>query len=224
MKIAKERKSSVLASNAVHHRVDSLTSIVALVAIGGSHFFNGATWLDPVGGLIVSLMVIKAGFSNTVSAIYELMDMGVDDEIKRVVRRAANKALTETAFNNMTRSFSGLDVEVRDVQGIKAGQNYLMDIELAVPGSWSVQQIRQIEDAVRIRIGAKVRGVRKVRVKFVAKEQEQPDFKDEFIGPDVSPRSSPEPEQEELHDHSHNHDHSHTPMNGSSKGAARKRL
>ncbi|KAL9103960.1 MAG: hypothetical protein Q9187_008952, partial [Circinaria calcarea] len=184
LKIAKERKSSVLASNAVHHRVDSLTSIVALVAIGGSHFFNGATWLDPVGGLIVSLMVIKAGFSNTVSAIYELMDMGVDDEIKRVVRRSANKALTETAFNNMTESFSGSDVEVRDVQGIKAGQNYLMDIELAVPGSWSVQQIRQIEDAVRIRIGSKVRGVRKVRVKFVAKEQEQPEFKDEFIGPD----------------------------------------
>ena len=226
MKIAKERKSSVLASNAVHHRVDSLTSIVALVAIGGSHFFNGATWLDPVGGLIVSLMVIKAGFSNTKSSVYELMDMGVDDEIKKVVRRAATKALNETAFKGMAESFSGSDVEVRDVQGIKAGQNYLMDVELAVPGSWSVQQIRQVEGAVRIRIGSKVRGVRRVRVKFVAKEQEQPDFRDEFIGPDVSPRSSPEPESEELHEHDHDHDHDRLdpPTNGSSNGTVRKGL
>ena len=224
LKIAKERKSSVLASNAVHHRVDSLTSIVALVAIGGSHFFNGATWLDPVGGLIVSLMVIKAGFSNTKSSIYELMDMGVDDEIKKVVRRAANKALNEKTFQSVPESFSGSDVEVRDVRGIKAGQNYLIDVELAVPGKWSVQQIRQVEDTVRVRIGSNVRGVRKVRVKFVAKEQEQPDFKDEFIGPDVSPRSSPEPEQEELHDHDHDHNHLQTPMNGSSNGGARKGL
>ena len=40
MKVARERKSSVLASNAVHHRVDSLTGIVTLFAILGANFFK----------------------------------------------------------------------------------------------------------------------------------------------------------------------------------------
>ena len=197
MKVARERKSSVLASNAVHHRVDSLTSIVALIAIGGSHLLNGAAWLDPVGGLIVSLMVIQAGFNNTVSAVYELCDKGVDEEVKANVRKAATKALASE------------EVEVREVQGVKAGQNYLMEIELAVPKTWTVEQMKSVEDAVRLRVGSKVRGTRRIRIRFVPREDEVNDFRDEFIGADVSPRSSPEPEAEEESHSPHSHHHHH---------------
>ena len=204
MKVAKERKSSVLASNAVHHRIDSLTSIVALVAIGGSHFLNNAAWLDPVGGLIVSLMVIRAGWGNTGSALLELADVGVDEEMKRSVRTAATRAIQ----TNEAVLKSANQVEVRDIQGVKAGQNYLMDLELAVPGQLSVEQLRPIEDAVRQRVGSKVRGVRKLRVRFIAKEREEVNFADEFIGAEMSPRSSPEPEDEK--DARNHHDHSHT--------------
>ena len=80
MKIARERKSAVLASNAVHHRIDSLTSIVALLTIGGAHVFTEASWLDPVGGLIISVMVIRAGWSNTMTSLLELADTSVDEE------------------------------------------------------------------------------------------------------------------------------------------------
>ena len=209
MKVAKERKSSVLASNAVHHRVDSLTSIVALVAIGGAHILNGATWLDPVGGLIVSVMVIQAGFGNTLAAVHELCDRTMDDEVKNAVKRAATKALVVK------------EVELRDVQGVKAGQNYLVDIELATPSTWTLDQMQSVEDAVRQRVGSKVRGARRIRVRFVAKQQEPVDFADEFIGADVSPRSSPEPEpEEELHHHDHS-EHSSERVNGN--GSFRKR-
>jgi len=214
MKVAKERKSSVLASNAVHHRVDCLTSIVALVAIGGAHIFEGAGWLDPVGGGLVSLLVIQAGFGNTRQAIYELVDIGVDEEVKSSVEKAATRAITES---DEIIKIGNNDVEVADVQGIKAGQNYLMDIELAVPGDLTVNQTRQIEEIVRVKVGAKVRGCRRVRVKFVSKEQEIPDFTEDFIGADVSPRSSPEPEDGEEHPHNHDHSHSHGPVNGDVK-------
>lgn len=208
MKIARERKSSVLASNAVHHRIDSLTSIVALVAIAGSHLFTGTTWLDPVGGLIVSFMVVRAGWANTGQALLELADVGVDSEIKNSVRKAATKALIPTTDNPQLAALpnEGLDqIEVCDVQGVKAGQNYLMDIELALPGSWTVQQTRVIEDAVRLRVGSKVRGVRRVKVRIVPKEDKGQDFSNEFIGADISPRSSPEPEDEAEAKHEHHH-------------------
>jgi len=212
MKIAKERKSSVLASNAVHHRIDSLTSIVALLTIAGAHVISDASWLDPVGGLIISGMVIRAGWQNSMSALLELGDVTVDKDVKQSVRRAATKALTGDIAKGLSGVAYGDQVEIRDIQGIKSGQNYLMDVELAVPSTFTLTETTPIEQAVRERAGAKVRGVRKVRVKFTAIGGSE-DLGSEFILTDVSPRSSPEPEDEHEHQHEHNDGH-HSHTNG----------
>lgn len=201
LKVAKERKSSVLASNAYHHRVDSLTAFVALLMIGGSNILNNASWMDPVGGLVISLMVVQAGWGNTRSAILELADRGVDEDIKRKVRKAATIALDEELVGNAGT------VDVRQIQGQKAGQSYLMDVELGVPEDWSVGQTQRLEDLVRNTVGAKVRGVKRVKVRFVPRDGAAPDFTDEFIGGDVTPQSSinstPEPEFGEKAGHPH---------------------
>ncbi|KAK3956883.1 cation efflux family-domain-containing protein [Pseudoneurospora amorphoporcata] len=191
MKVARDRKSSVLASNAIHHRVDSLTGIVTLFAILGANLLHNASWLDPVGGLLISLLVIKAGYSNTVSALYELADRSIDDEVKHSVRKQCRKALEGVS--------EGHEVEVVEITGVKSGQNYLLDVELAVPNMWTVEDVREVEDAVRTQVGAKVRGARKVRIRFVPKEESAKIKKfDEFIPGDVSPKTSPEPEEEEV--------------------------
>lgn len=200
MRIAEERKSSVLASNAVHHRIDSLTSIVALFTIGGTYVFNDASWLDPVGGLLISLMVIKAGWGNTRTSLLELADTTVDDDIKVSSRKAANKALA--GLHNCE------GVEVRDVQGLKSGQNYLMEVEVAVPGEWSVSRSREIEGVVREAVGANVLGVKRVKVRFVPRDVATVDFSEEFIAPEVSARSNPEKgDEDDDHEHDHEHDH-----------------
>ncbi|KAG7104681.1 Mitochondrial metal transporter 2 like protein [Verticillium longisporum] len=191
MKVARERKSSVLASNAVHHRVDSLTGVVTLAVVLGANILSNAAWLDPVGGLFISLLVVKAGAENTVSALYELADRSIDDDVRASVTRHARASLDARGI--------GRDVEVRDVAGVKSGQNYLVDVELAVPGDWTVEEAREVESAVRERVGAKVRGVRRVR---------------------VSQRSSPESEDEDEHEHEHGHTNGngngHTNGNGHS--------
>ncbi|RYP79173.1 hypothetical protein DL771_000151 [Monosporascus sp. 5C6A] len=173
MKVARERKSSVLASNAVHHRVDSLTGIVTLAVILGANFMQNAAWLDPVGGLLISLMVVKAGAENTISALFELADRAIDDEVKGSIRKQAQKV-----FADITE---GHEIELRDVSGVKSGQNYLVDLEMAVPSSWTLQDVKEVEDRVRTRVGAKVRGVRRVRVRFIPKEVPVPPKFDEFI-------------------------------------------
>ncbi|KAL4789994.1 cation efflux family-domain-containing protein [Aspergillus venezuelensis] len=216
MKVAVERKSSVLASNAIHHRVDSLTSIVALFTIGGTYLFQDASWLDPVGGLLISLMVIKAGWGNTRTSLLELADTTVDDEIKTAVSKAAAKALGTLS--------EGEKVTVRDVQGMKSGQNYLMDVELAVPGAWSVQRSREVEERVRNTIGSSLRGVKRVKVRFIPLEQQNLNFSEEFIAPDVSSQASPEPEDSVEDEAHHEHEHKHANGNGHAKeDSTRKR-
>lgn len=207
MKVARERKSSVLASNAVHHRIDSLTSIVALLTIGGAHVIADASWLDPVGGLIIAAMVIRAGWGNTMASLLELADRTVDSEIKEKIQRSATKVLSGDEATSLSGVEYGSVVEIRDLQGIKSGQNYLIDLELAVPSNFTVQQTSKIEEAVRTRVGSKVRGVRRLRVKFVPTDDLTSTLAGDFISPSVSPRSSPEPEDE--HDHEHVRQHSH---------------
>ncbi|KAF3345824.1 hypothetical protein VdG2_06060 [Verticillium dahliae VDG2] len=91
--------------------------------------------------------------------------------------------------------------------GLFIGQNYLVDVELAVPGDWTVDEAREVEAAVRERVGAKVRGVRRVRVRYVPKEAPVAGKFDEYISGEVSQRASPESEDEDEHDHDHDHGH-----------------
>ncbi|KAL2181915.1 cation efflux family-domain-containing protein [Thermothelomyces heterothallicus CBS 202.75] len=243
MKVARERKSSVLASNAVHHRVDSLTGIVALLAILGANLLRDATWLDPVGGLFISLLVIRAGFSNTLAALYELADRSIDEEVRASVAKQVGKGLASLNDNNdhdhdhdhdadqhrrqrssssssSSSSVRGDDVELREVTGVKSGQNYLVDVELAVPGHWTVEDVRAVEEAVRARVGARVRGVRRLRVRFVPRsDPAAPGLFAEFIPGNVSPRSSPEPEVEEEEE-----DDEQGEEEGSAHGKGRKDL
>ena len=204
MKVARERKSSVLASNAIHHRVDSLTGFVTLAAIMGANALENAAWLDPVGGLLISIMVIHAGCGNIMAAFYELADQSIDDEVKNAVRKHAQKALVDISDHH--------EVELRDVSGIKSGQNYLVDLEMAVPGSWTVESSKEVEDAVRTLVGAKVRGVRRIRIRFATKEAPVNAKFDEYIPGSVQPPPE-ENEGDSLndnkgtdHDH-HNHKH-----------------
>ena len=201
MKIARERKSSVLASNAVHHRVDSLTGIVTLLAIVGANMFQNAAWLDPVGGFLISIMVVHAGYGNSMEAFRELIDHSLEDEVKKSVRKHALQSLGNVS--------EGHEAEVRDVTGIKSGQNYLVDIEMIVPGAWTIDDVKEVEDAVRTQVGAKVRGVRRLRVRFVSRNAEDAGQFDEYIsGSTVQPH---EEEQSHAHDHDdgHGHDHNH---------------
>ncbi|PTB74301.1 hypothetical protein M440DRAFT_1471604 [Trichoderma longibrachiatum ATCC 18648] len=200
MKIARERKSSVLASNAVHHRIDSLTGIVTLFAIVGANMIENAAWLDPVGGLFISAMVLHAGFGNTKSAFLELIDQSLDDDVKAAIRRQAHRAIANVS--------EGHQAELRDITGTKSGPNYLVDLEMAVPGAWTVDDVKDLEDAVRTLVGGKVRGVKRVRVRFVSRDAEVNKKFDEFIpGSARSSVSEASEQSEEEHHHDHGHKH-----------------
>jgi cation diffusion facilitator family transporter len=207
MKIANQKRSSVLASNAYHHRVDSLTAFVALLTICASHFLTSAAWLDPVGGLAISGMIVQAGWGNTKSAMLELADVAMDEEVKGSVEQAANSAL---------QAQSSGEADIRGVQGIKSGQNFLVDIEVFAPSHYTVGQLDAIKDAMREQIASDVKGVRRVTVRFTADKEAGVAFADEFIAGKA----------DGVEEHGHDHDHDHAEGHSSStevNGNANKR-
>ena len=74
--VASEVRSSTLAANAWHHRTDALSSVVALVGIGGAAC--GVPLLDPLAGVVVSALILKEGAAIGRQALRELTDSQVD--------------------------------------------------------------------------------------------------------------------------------------------------
>lgn len=132
-------------------------------------------WLDPVGGLFISAMVVKAGWGNTKTALLELADTAIDSEVRSSVKETTLKALKS----------KNSKVQVRDIQGMKSGQNYLFDVELAVPGEWSIDRSRRVEELIRREIGLNVLGAKRVKVRVVPLEVPGATFDEEFISPQL---------------------------------------
>ncbi|KAF4554175.1 Mitochondrial metal transporter-like protein [Elsinoe fawcettii] len=199
MKIAEEKKSSVLASNAYHHRVDSLTAFVALLTISASHFLDNAQWLDPVGGLVISGMIVQAGVQNTKAALLELADVGIEDEVREGAQEAAESAL------------SGTDAKISEIQGVKSGQNFLLEVAVAVPETSTLRDQRVLEDRVREAVSKKVKGAKRVSVHFIASKDVSKGFSQEFLS--FNPEQALDNDHEHEHDRAHDHLHSHdSPM------------
>lgn len=139
MKVAEETNSKVLVANAWHHRVDSLTSMVALVTITGSYLFNVA-WLDSIGGAAVSFLIIRTGWATFKTAWFELVDRGEPRSSEAYgkimdIAQAEVKEITDNGFN------------VSDLSVMTSGANSNIYITLreTTPRSYLLKEINSIE-------------------------------------------------------------------------------
>ncbi len=76
---ARRVKSPAVEANAWHHRSDALSSIPAAAAVGGAALSPKFAFLDPVGGIVVSLFILHAAGRILWPVIRELMDVGAPE-------------------------------------------------------------------------------------------------------------------------------------------------
>lgn len=89
-KTALLKRSPALLADAIHYRIDALTSLFALVALLLAAVFPGhAHFFDHTGALAISLFMIVAGLSATKSNIHQLVDARPSQEVFSQVREAA---------------------------------------------------------------------------------------------------------------------------------------
>lgn len=144
----KKRKSPAIIANAWHHRTDALSSIGTMLGIGGA-ILLGERWtvLDPVAALVVSLFILKVGFSVTKEALYDLTDAAVPDA-------------TRARIMEIARSVEG----VRDPHNLRTrriGADIAMELHVRLPGSATVAEAHEIasrvERSIKAELGAGTR-------------------------------------------------------------------
>ncbi|OWT37924.1 mitochondrial protein with role in iron accumulation [Cryptococcus neoformans Bt1] len=151
-KVASEEHSPVLKANALHHRADALTSLVALTSILGSSF-GGWHFLDPLGGIAVSFFILQQGLSLSKVAMLELLDAGIDKK----TQAAIEKIVTDLVDGDEL-------LAVRNVRGVKCGGQTNLDLTIDVPPSMTVRDSHSVEQRVRDAVMSARREVREVKV------------------------------------------------------------
>ena len=78
-------RSVALIANAWHHRSDALSSIPVLIAVLVAAVTPGFEFVDPLGEVLVSILIFKAAFKITLPALYKLVDGGApQSKLKRI--------------------------------------------------------------------------------------------------------------------------------------------
>lgn len=85
-RVGRKVSSSVMVANAWHHRSDALSSIGSLVGIGGAIVLGGAwTVLDPIVGLLISVVIIVVAVRMSIPALAELTDASLPEDVEQKI-------------------------------------------------------------------------------------------------------------------------------------------
>ena len=111
----KKYNSTVVIANAYHHRTDAYSSIVALLGIAGSMLFN-ITWLDPLAGAVVAIMIGQTSYSIGLEAVQELTDRQITNDFRDKIGETIKASEGVKAFHRLRvrkmGPFCALDVHV----------------------------------------------------------------------------------------------------------------
>jgi cation diffusion facilitator family transporter len=136
VRVGRRTGSDLLVANAWHHRSDALSSVAALLGVGGAML--GPTWLDPAAALVVAVLVGGVGVSVLRSAIVNLIDTAVPEELRREAESVA-------------RETDGV-LEVHDLMTRRTGRGFHMEIHVEVIADQTVVEGHEIAQAVRDRM------------------------------------------------------------------------
>jgi len=131
--VGEKQGSALLQANAWHHRSDAISSVVALIGVGGAVL--GLPLLDPAAALIVSGMIIKAGLESGYQSLQELMDRGLPESVLGPVRQSVLEV-------------QGVE-GVHELRGRRMGSTIHLDVHIEVDPWLSVSAAHNIGDAVR---------------------------------------------------------------------------
>lgn len=135
MRVAHAEHSLAVEADAHHLLTDVWTSIGILLALALLLVFPSAWWLDPLIAIVVALNIVRTGLMLMMRSVDGLMDGQLPpEEYQRIV------SVLQGALEGQAR-MEGLRTR-------RAGSRRFVELNLLLPGHWSVQQSHDMCDAL----------------------------------------------------------------------------
>ncbi|XP_058083865.1 metal tolerance protein 2 isoform X2 [Magnolia sinica] len=128
--------SGLMKANAWHHRADAVSSVVALIGVGGA--ILGVQFLDPLAGLVVSGMILKAGVETGYQSVMELVDAAVPQHLLATIKQTILQVEGVKGCHRL--------------RGRRAGSSLYLDVHIEVDPFSSVSVAHAIGEHVRHQI------------------------------------------------------------------------
>lgn len=151
---AKKIDSGALLADAWHHRSDALSSIGALVGIGGARM--GCPVMDSVASLVIFFFILKAAYDIFKDAMDKMVDHACDEETEAQMRECVMKQ----------EEVLGIDM----LQTRIFGNKIYVDVEIQVNGEYTLREAHGIAENVHERIEQSFPKVKHIMVHVNPKE------------------------------------------------------
>ena len=129
---ARQIRSDALKAEAWHHRSDALSSVGALIGIGGARL--GARVLEPVASIVICLFILKVAIDIFREAIDKMVDHACDAETEKAIRACAERQ-------------EGV-VKVDFIRTREFGRKMYVDIEISADGDLTLREAHGIAQRV----------------------------------------------------------------------------
>lgn len=132
IKVANEVNSEILKANAWHSRFDAFSSIVVVLGLIGGRI--GLIWMEPLAGMIISLMIARVGVLFAWPALKDLADTSLPQEQIKEMKKIA-------------LSVPGV-LGTHHLRSRKSGKNILIDVNVQVDERITVSEGHEISTHV----------------------------------------------------------------------------
>ncbi len=151
MRTAKKQQSPALAADAIHYRIDSLTSLFATVALAFAAYFpSWSLTFDHLGAIFIAVLMVGMGLYAARNNLHQLMDRIPEDRFFNTVRQAA-------------KHVEGV-LETEKIRIQRYGPDAHVDIDIEVDPGLTVEVAHAISQKVRVEIQKAWPAVRDVTV------------------------------------------------------------
>ena len=132
--VAKILMSSAFMADAWHHRSDAISSVAALIGIGGAML--GFPILEPIATVLIAIFVAGVAFKLLRDSLNQLLDASVGTEFEEEL----------SDFVKKQEGVKGIDM----VRSRRFGNRICIDLEIRVDGKQTLEQAHEIAEEVRV--------------------------------------------------------------------------
>ncbi len=147
IKKGREINSPALIANAYHHRSDAFSSLGTALGIGGA-ILLGNNWviLDPIAGVVVSLIIIAEAIHIGIISINELLEVSLPLEIQNeILQIAASIPEVHKPHNLKTR---------------RIGNTFAIDLHILINSGISIEKghsiAHRVEEEIKSQLGSEI--------------------------------------------------------------------
>ena len=135
---AKRVRSTALAANAWHHRLDALSSIPVLIAVGGAIALPSWSFLDRLGAAVVAIIILQESAKMIWAGLREFVDTGASTAARAEIFRIAGEHESV--------------IQVHAVRTRHVASNLQVDMHVVVDGRISVSQGHDVAEEIEDRL------------------------------------------------------------------------